>query len=47
MDEAGFDAMAQRWLALETRGAIDVLSMSRDVRHSLPRLNAIRFGRVA
>lgn len=47
LDEAGFDAVAQRLLALETRGAIDVLNISRDARRGLRRLNAIRFVRVA
>ena len=47
LDEAAFDAVAQRLLELETQGAIDVMNMSRDARNGLRRLNAIRFVRVA
>ncbi len=47
LDEATFDAIALRLLALEARGAVDVTNLSRDNRHGLSRLNAIRFVRVA
>lgn len=47
LDEAAFDAVAQRLLELETRGAVDVVNMSRDASHGLRRLNAMRFVRVA
>ena len=47
LDEAAFDAVAQRLLELETQGAIDVMNMSRDARNGLRRHNAIRFVRVA
>lgn len=47
LDEATFDAVAQRLLELETLGAVDVMNMTRDARHGLHRLNAIRFTRVA
>jgi len=47
LDEAAFDAVAQRLLELETLGAVDVMNLSRDTRHGLRRLNAIRFVRMA
>ncbi|HJS34063.1 MAG TPA: hypothetical protein VJ766_01085 [Pseudoxanthomonas sp.] len=47
LDEAAFDAVAQRLLELETLGAIDVMNLSRDANNGLRRLNAIRFMRVA
>ncbi|MBD9467700.1 hypothetical protein [Pseudoxanthomonas sp. PXM01] len=47
LDEAAFDAVAQRLLELESSGAVDVMNMSRDASHGLRRLNAIRFTRVA
>lgn len=46
LDEATFDAVAQRLLELESLGAIDVVNMSRDTSNGLRRLNAIRFMRV-
>ena len=47
LDEAVFDAVAQRLLELETLGAVDVMNLSRDANNGLRRLNAIRFMRVA
>lgn len=47
LDEAAFDAVAQRLLELETLGAVDVVNMTRDANSGLRRLNAIRFMRVA
>ncbi len=47
LDDAAFDAVAQRLLELESSGTVDVTNMSRDARHGLRRLNAIRFTRVA
>lgn len=47
LDEAAFDAVAQRLLELETLGAVDVMNLSRDASNGLRRLNAIRFMRVA
>ncbi len=47
LDEAAFDAVAQRLLELETVGAVDVMNLSRDASNGLRRLNAIRFMRVA
>jgi hypothetical protein len=47
LDEAAFDAVAQRLLELETLGAVDVMNLSRDANNGLRRLNAIRFMRVA
>ncbi len=46
LDEAAFDAVAQRLLELETLGAVDVMNMTRDASNGLRRLNAIRFMRV-
>ncbi|WAC63964.1 hypothetical protein OVA13_04055 [Pseudoxanthomonas sp. SL93] len=47
LDDAAFDAVAQRLLELETMGSIDVMNLSRDANSGLRRLNAIRFMRVA
>lgn len=47
LDEAAFDAVAQRLLELESLGAVDVVNMTRDANSGLRRLNAIRFMRVA
>lgn len=47
LDEAAFDAVAQRLLELETFGAVDVMNLSRDASNGPRRLNAIRFMRVA
>lgn len=42
LDQASFDAVAQRVLALETCGSVDVMNMTRESN----RLNAIRFVRL-
>lgn len=42
LDQAAFDAVAQRVLELETRGSVDVVNMTRESN----RLNAIRFVRL-
>lgn len=46
LDEAVFDAVAQRVLEWETRGSVDVVNMTRDSNSGLQRLNAIRFVRL-
>ena len=43
LDEAAFDAVAQRLLELETTGSIDVIDMSRGAQSMSHRLNAISF----
>ncbi len=42
LDQAAFDAVAQRVLELETHGSVDVMNMTREAN----RLNAIRFIRL-